>query len=69
MATRDEEHAVSSVRHGPVKPRLNEMRPEAIDRACDVALYALRRAAVAIGDPEALLSQAVRPPIPRNTPT
>ena len=33
VATSDEEHAVSTVKHGPVSPRVYETRPESTDRA------------------------------------
>lgn len=36
IATSEAEHAVSSVRHGPVSPSVYETRPEATESAVDV---------------------------------
>ncbi len=38
-ATSDEEHAVSSVRHGPVSPRVKDTRPDATESASEVPEY------------------------------
>ena len=37
--TSDDEHAVSSVRHGPVRPRVYDTRPDATERASEVPEY------------------------------
>ena len=66
-ATSDEEHAVSSVRHGPVSPSVYEKRPEATDSAPEVPEYTegpLSKLTAAFG--EALATAlATLPPAPR----
>lgn len=39
VATSDDEHAVSKLKHGPVKASVKEIRPDAIDSAFAVAPY------------------------------
>ena len=41
LATRAAEHAVTYDAHGPCRPRMYEMRPEATDKLLPVAAYTL----------------------------
>ncbi|MDA9173011.1 hypothetical protein N9O24_00335 [bacterium] len=62
-ATSDDEHAVSSVKHGPVSPSVYEIRPDATERAPEVPEY------TESGFISPAPSPGNAPPAPRKKPT
>ena len=66
-ATSDDEHAVSSVRHGPVSPNVKHTRPEATERDPEVPEYT--EGALAKSGPSPAPSPENAPPAPRKKPT
>jgi len=67
VATSEDEHAVSNVRHGPVSPSVNETRPDATERAPEVPEYTDDAFVGAAPVPTPSLD--MDPPAPRKKPT
>lgn len=63
-ATSDDEHAVSKVRHGPVRPSVKDTRPDATERAPEVPEYTESDSFLPVPVP----SLEKEPPAPRKKP-
>ena len=68
-ATSDDEHAVSSVRHGPVSPSVKETRPDATESAPEVPEYTEGAFVVLLPASASAPSLDKEPPAPRMKPT
>ena len=66
-ATSDDEHAVSTVRHGPVSPSANETRPDRTDKAPEVPEYT-EDGLLSGATPEPAPWLEMLPPAPRKHP-